>query len=67
MYMISIIQFEWFWKYCRSSPKFGLHIFFKGTLSGLRQFLADKTPLKIMKNAFYFILKIISQDIKIMS
>ena len=26
----------------------------KGTLSGLRQFLATKSPLKIMKNALYF-------------
>ena len=26
----------------------------KGTLSGLRQFLAIETPLKTMKNAFYF-------------
>ena len=36
----------------------------KGTLSGLRQFLAADSPLKMMKNAFYltskglFILKI---------
>ena len=27
---------------------------FKGTLSGLRQFLATESPLKMMKNAFYF-------------
>ena len=27
---------------------------FKGALSGLRQFLTTKSPLKIMKNAFYF-------------
>ena len=27
---------------------------FKGTLSGLRQFLATESPLKIKKNAFYF-------------
>ena len=27
---------------------------FKGALSGLRQFLAAETPLKMMKNAFYF-------------
>ena len=26
----------------------------KGTLSGLRQFLAIESPLKVMKNAFYF-------------
>ena len=28
-----------------------------GTLSGLRQFLATESPLKIMKNAFYFTIK----------
>ena len=27
---------------------------FTGTLSSLRQFLATKSPLKVMKNAFYF-------------
>ena len=27
---------------------------FKGALSGLRQFLATKNPVKMMKNAFYF-------------
>ena len=27
---------------------------FKGALSGLRQFLATKSPLKMMKNAVYF-------------
>ena len=30
---------------------------FKGTLSGLRQFLVTQSPLKIMKNVFYFTLK----------
>ena len=30
---------------------------FKGPLSGLRQFLTIKNPLKMMKNAFYFMLK----------
>ena len=29
----------------------------KGALSGLRQFLATESPLKMMKNAFYFTLK----------
>ena len=29
----------------------------KGALSGLRQFLTFETPLKMMKNDFYFILK----------
>ena len=28
--------------------------FVKGELSGLRQFLATVSPLKMMKNAFYF-------------
>ena len=33
---------------------------FKGTLSGLRQvFATDESPLKIMKNAFYFTLKVL--------
>ena len=27
---------------------------FKGALSGVRQFLAIESPLKIMKTAFYF-------------
>ena len=30
---------------------------FKGALSGLRQFMAIESPLKMMKNAFYFTLK----------
>ena len=30
---------------------------FKGALSYLRQFLATESPLKMMKNAFYFTLK----------
>ena len=30
---------------------------FKGALWGLRQFLATESPLKMMKNAFYFTLK----------
>ena len=36
----------------------------KGALSGLRQFLATESPLKIMKNAFHFTIKAIfcSQD-----
>ena len=32
-------------------------MFFKGAPSGLRQFLATESLLKIMKNAFYFTLK----------
>ena len=30
------------------------HKVFKGVLSGLRQVLATESPLKMMKNAFYF-------------
>ena len=30
---------------------------FQGTLEGLRQFLITESPLEMMKNAFYFILK----------
>ena len=30
----------------------------KGTLSGPRQFLTNESPLKMMKNAFYFTLKL---------
>ena len=30
---------------------------FKGALSGLRQFLATESPLKTMKNPFYFTLE----------
>ena len=32
--------------------------FFKGALSGLRQFLATENPLKMIKNAFYFTSKV---------
>ena len=31
--------------------------FFKGALEGLIQLLATKSPLKMIKNAFYFTLK----------
>ena len=34
------------------------HKVFKGVLSGLRQVLATESPLKMMKNAFYFNLKL---------
>ena len=36
----------------KNGPKY-----FKGTLSGLRQFLATESPLKMMKKFFYFTLK----------
>ena len=32
----------------------------KGALSGLRQFLAYERPLKMMENAFYSTLKLVS-------
>ena len=38
------------WKHQTS---FGIFIV-KGALSGLRQFLASESPLKVMKNGFYF-------------
>ena len=31
-------------------------LFVKGALSGLRQFLATESPLKMVKDAFYFTL-----------
>ena len=37
--------------------KYWILFSFKGTLSGLKQFLASESPLKVMKNAFYFTLK----------
>ena len=33
------------------------YFIFKGALSGLRQVLVTESPLKMMKNAFYFTLK----------
>ena len=36
---------------------FGASPVFKGTLQGMRQFLITESPLKMMKNAFYFTLK----------
>ena len=35
----------------------GLQLRFKGALSGLRQHLATKSPIKMIKNTFYFISK----------
>ena len=39
------------------SPSLLKEDFFKGTLEGLIQLLATESPLKVMKNAFYFTLK----------
>ena len=36
---------------------FGSYHFFKGPLSGLRQFLTNESSLKMMTNALYFMLK----------
>ena len=40
------------WKSCEDKIRFSSNI--KGALSGLRQFLATKSPLKMIKNVFYF-------------
>ena len=37
----------------------GLENFWKGSFSGLRQFLTTASPLKMMKNVFYFMLKVL--------
>ena len=53
MFLIGLIFFHFFF----FKP---IHIIsrnnnqFKGTLSGLRQFLATESPLKLIKKAFYF-------------
>ena len=39
---------------CLDKSLLSLRPFLKDTLSCLRQFLATETPLKMMKNAFYF-------------
>ena len=36
---------------------FNINLLFKGALEGLRRFFTTESPLKIMKNAFYFTLK----------
>ena len=41
---------------CKNLLKFTRSLF-KGSFSGLMQFLATESPLKMMKNAFYFMLK----------
>ena len=43
------------WKF---SLKQIIDILFKGPLLGLRRFLATESPLKVMKNTFYFMLKV---------
>ena len=37
-----------------------MSLYIKGALSGLRQFLSTESPLKMMKNAFYFTSKALS-------
>ena len=39
--------------------KTGKSLLYRCTLRGLRQFLAAESSLKMMKNAFYFILKVL--------
>ena len=41
-----------------SYVKYSIHL--KGALSGLRKFLATESPLKMMKNTFYFTSKALS-------
>ena len=40
-------------------------VYFKGTLSGRRQFLATESSLKMMKNVFYLNLKVLFVNISI--
>ena len=42
-----------------SDKRYILEVDVKGALSGLRQFLAIESPLKMMKNAFCFISKVL--------
>ena len=41
-------------QYNRLTFNVGAYVLLKGTLSGLRQFFAAKSPLEMMKNTFYF-------------
>ena len=41
-------------QYNRLTFNVGAYVLLKGTLSGLRQFFASKSPLEMMKNTFYF-------------
>ena len=66
-YQVKGLQLYWKRRWHRCFPvNFGKSFFrippdcrfwFKGALLGLTQFLATESPLKMMKNAFYFILK----------
>ena len=38
---------------------FEMHGIIKGPFSGLRQFLATESPVKMMKNTFYFLLQVL--------
>ena len=38
---------------------FEMHGIIKGLFSGLRQFLATESPVKMMKNTFYFLLQVL--------
>ena len=54
-------EFWWFVLSCPSTTDFWKHkmleaSYIEGTLSSLRRYLANKSPLKMMKNAFYFTL-----------
>ena len=54
----SLLKFVFFRFFCvifiLFSKFFYLKCYFKGPLSGLRQYLATASPLKIMKNSFCF-------------
>ena len=44
-------------KKCNSLLEISEKVHIKGAVSGLRKFLRTESPLKMMKNAFYFTLK----------
>ena len=58
VFFLNRIKFLNYLKYAKllASCKSNGPLVLKGTLSALRQFLANKSPLKVMKNAFYFTL-----------
>ena len=46
-----------------SSFLFKISLIFKGSVLGLRPFLTTESPLKMMKNVFYFILVLFAPEI----
>ena len=57
MHMVLIIRPSSTLKFQFVLPSMSNLFLIKGTLSGLRQFLATESPLKMIKNAFNFTLK----------